>query len=222
MVLLRLPLLRVMRNLRAWGALVAIALATLAFAWLARTSQFGSVDDMLRSALGGLAVPLASFAVAAASVGGNHLRTATAPLVSFGASPVRAAWATVVVAVLACATVALLLAAGALTMTGLRYGAPTVLGAVVLGGASYGALFSAGAAFGPRGVGRSVVLVLDWAVGSTSGVFALMTPRAHLRNLLAGAAPLDVGPWESVGMLLGLALVFVVVAVFRGRRGCPG
>jgi hypothetical protein len=87
-----------------------------------------------------------------------------------------------------------------------------------LAAVSYAALFSFAASFGPRGAGRSVALVLDWVLGSGNGALALLTPRAHLRNLLGGTPPLELAQRWSVPVLAGIALVMGLLCLARSRR----
>jgi hypothetical protein len=90
--------------------------------------------------------------------------------------------------------------------------------AAALGGAAYAAWFALGATLGRRGGGRTVLLVVDWVVGFGQGAMAIVPPRAHLRNLLGGAAPMGWSGHASAAALVMIALVCVVVALLRTRR----
>ena len=70
--------------------------------------------------------------------------------------------------------------------------------------------FALGATFGKRGGGRTVLLVARLAPRHrATGALALVTPRAHLRNLLGGAPPDGIGPSAASAVaLLVLAVVF--------------
>jgi hypothetical protein len=92
------------------------------------------------------------------------------------------------------------------------------LGVGALGGAAYAAFFAVGASFGARGFGRSVLLVLDWVFGTSAGTSSLLVPRAHVRNLLGGAAPLDVSARTSYLALGVMIVVFTGFACARASR----
>jgi hypothetical protein len=59
------------------------------------------------------------------------------------------------------------------------------------------------------------MLVLDLALGSTSGTFALPWPRAHIQNLLGGEPPSGLGQGMAFAMLLTGALSVLLVALRR-------
>ena len=75
-----------------------------------------------------------------------------------------------------------------------------------------------GASFGKRGGGRTGLLVLDWVLGMGHGAVALVTPRAHLRNLLGGAGPMEWSGRASAAALVVLAVVCALLAVRRSSR----
>ena len=84
-----------------------------------------------------------------------------------------------------------------------------------LGGAAYAAYFVLGASFGARGLGRSVLLVVDWLFGVGRGASAVLTPRAHVRSLLGGMAPLDM---TARGSFVALAVIVVGCGAIAVRR----
>jgi hypothetical protein len=86
-----------------------------------------------------------------------------------------------------------------------------------LGGAAYATWFVLGASFGKRGTGRPVLLALDWLFGANDGATALVTPRGHLRNLLGGAAPMDLSQRASACILIAIAIASTVIAARRAR-----
>jgi hypothetical protein len=88
----------------------------------------------------------------------------------------------------------------------------------LLGGAGYGAYFTLGASFGKRGGGRGVFLFLDFIFGSGSGAIAALFPRPHLKNILGGAAPLEMSARASAIVLLVLIALYVGGAANRARR----
>jgi hypothetical protein len=86
-----------------------------------------------------------------------------------------------------------------------------------LGSLGYVCLFAMGSVFGPRGQGRSVLLVADWLLGSGSSMLALPWPRGHLRDLLGLEPVLGIGqPLASI-FLVVLSAVFLGVALYRVR-----
>jgi hypothetical protein len=203
----------------AWSALALV------FAEVARVhgAPHGA-DHVLIDLYGAVAVPLVAYILVGAAVASQSLRASTSPLVSFGAPPMRAAMATLaVVVVLAAAASAVLGAAVALVAHGasdppLARDAVVSAYAGVLGGAAYAAWFGLGATFGRRGGGRPLLLMLDWVLGATTGAGALATPRAHLRNLLGGAPPMDLSQRASGALLLALVGVCALAAMRRSRR----
>jgi hypothetical protein len=223
--LLRLPVLRLARSPRAWIPPTAWSVLALGFALAARSDGApNGADHVLVGAFGALFVPLLAYALVGGVLGGRSLAGSTAPVVAFGASPARAAAVTIVGAIGACAMLAAGLGAAVAAVAHgvddppIAHDAVATAYASALGGAAYAALFAMGASFGRRGGGRTVLLVADWLLGSGDSVVAAMTPRGHLRNLLGGAAPAQLGERTSAAVLVALALVFVLVATARARR----
>ena len=223
--ILRLPLSRLTRTRRAWFAIVGWTVLAVIAAFVAH--ERGSphaADHVLVGPCGGIALPLLAYGIVGALVGAEGLARSGAPLVRFGAPPGRVALLTVIVGALAGALLgAFLLALAAAVAHGAGdpplfrdIGTSAYVGA--LGGAAYATLFAFGGAFGARGGGRTIALVLDYLLGSGAGSFALVTPRAHLRNLLGGAAPLEVAQRTSAVVLALLLIAFAALAVARGRR----
>lgn len=224
-VLARLPLARLTRTPRAWLPIAGWLALAVVVAILARSSGSSRVaDHVLLGAYGALALPLLVYAVVTATLGGEGLARAGAPLVAFGAKPAHAAVAAVAVAAAASAALGALLA---IAVAAIAHGASdpplardlaTSAWIGALGASSYAAAFAFGASFGARGFGRSAVLVVDWLLGSGNGAASLFTPRAHLRNLLGGSAPLDLSQRASIALLVLLALLYAALAVLRVRR----
>jgi hypothetical protein len=210
------------RSLLAPGAWCVLALG---FALAARTrGAVHGADHVLLDAYAALILPLLVYTLVGAVLGTRSLGTATAPLVLFGASPVRAALGTAGVAVAASLVAGGLLAA---LMAFVAHGGsdPPAAGdalasayAGALGSAAYGAWFTLGATFGRRGGGRTLLLVADWALGLGRGLPAMVTPRAHLRNLLGGASPMDWSGRASAAALLVITAACVLLAVRRAGR----
>ena len=88
----------------------------------------------------------------------------------------------------------------------------------LLGGTAYASFYALGATFGRRGGGRIAVLILDFLAAGAEGVFALATPRAHVANLLGGAAVMGWPERASAVALVGMAVVFGAAATYRAGR----
>jgi len=218
---LRLPLARLARFPRAWVPVLAWAgLALVAAVALHRRGS----SDALELVFGQLVLPLGSFTIVGALLGGDGLARSTRALVAFGAPPAQVAAGTVVAAIGASALLGAILGGSVAALAHGSGDPPLVRDALTsawvagLGGAAYAALFSFGASFGKRGIGRSLALVLDWLLGTGRGTFALVTPRAHIRSLLGGDAVLAMSGRASAAMLVGLVIVFASLAVTRARR----
>jgi hypothetical protein len=215
-------LFRTPRSLLATGAWCVLALG---FALAARSrGAFHGADHVLLDAYAALILPLTVYTLVGAVLGARSLAASIAPVVVFGASPVRAALTTLAVALAASIAVSAMTAA---TLAWVAHGAgdPPAPGdamvsayAGALGGAAYGAWFMLGASFGARGGARALLLVVDWILGLGRGVTALVTPRAHLRNLLGGAAPMDWSGRASAAALVVITVVCVSIAVRRAAR----
>jgi succinate dehydrogenase hydrophobic anchor subunit len=222
--LARPPIARLLRGPRAW--LGVAAWGALAFAFAVAARERGSAhgaDHVLIDTYGALALPLLSYVIVGAALASQSLRASTAALVAFGAQPVHAAAAAVAVAAASCAVVGALVAAAVAALAHGSADPPRWLDAAAsayvgaLGGAAYAGWFALGASFGRRGGGRVLLLVLDWVLGATGGAGALATPRGHVRNLLGGAAPMDLSQRASAAALLLLAITWAAVAIRRAR-----
>lgn len=223
--LARPPIARVMRSRRGRVAAIAWCALAIAFALAARSSGSAhAADHVLLGAFAPLVLPLLAYSLAGAVIGARSLSIAAAPLVALGAPPSRAAAVAATVAIAACALSGGLLAAVVDLVAHASADPPLVRDAVAcayaggLGGGVYASWFALGASFGKRGGGRPMFLVLDWILGAGNGPTALFTPRAHVRNLLGGRAPLEISERASGIVLVLLAAAFVVIAVGRARR----
>lgn len=223
--LARPPLARITRGPRVWVGVTAWCALALVVAEVARIhgAPHGA-DHALIELYGAVAVPLVTYILVGAAVASQSLRGSTSPLVSFGAAPLRAALATLAVAVVLSAAASAILGAAVALLAHGQADPPPVRDAVVsayagaLGGAAYAAWFGLGASFGKRGGGRSVFLALDWILGASSGAGAVITPRAHLRNLLGGAPPMELSQRASSAALVLLTVLFALLALRRSRR----
>ncbi len=222
--LARLPVARLARAPRGWIAVGAWTLLALSIAVLARSRGAAhGADHVLLGTYGALVLPLLAYVIVGTVLGARSLAGSTAPLVAIGASPRPAAAVTVAVALVACAGTGCVLAT---SLALLAHGSadPPLAGdamasayAGALGGAAYASWFSLGAAFGRRGGGRSIFLVIDWLLGAGSGTAALVSPRGHLRNLLGGTPPMELSGRASAGALVLLTLVCALLAIRRSR-----
>ncbi len=219
---LGLPLARLVRTPRAWPPLalwIAVAVGA-AFVERARAGPHGA-DHALLETFGAVALPLLAYAFVGAVVGSDGLGQASRALVAFGALPRDVALGGIAVATVSTALTSAALGA-VVTLVAHGAGDPPLAHDVItsawiaaVGGVAYAALFALGSTLGRRGGGRSVVLVLDWLLGSGSGVAALLTPRAHVRSLLGGDAPIALSAAASALTLVALAALFTALAVRR-------
>jgi hypothetical protein len=80
-----------------------------------------------------------------------------------------------------------------------------------LGGVAYGCVFVAASRLG--GWGAAFWLIVDWLLGAASGAQSLAVPRAHVRNLLGGMAPMGIAERTSALWLLAIAAIATGFAV---------
>lgn len=187
------------------------------------TALFGAASRALEGEVFGLILPVALVLASRRALEPTRLDLAATPLARFGPSRRAVALGLVVASI----TGASLLAASAGVLTAVLAHDPTApavrfdalscawIGA--LGAAAYAALFALGATFGSRGSGRWWVLAGDFLLGSTSGVGALLAPRAHIQNLLGGEPPLLLAQPASTASLVAMTVVFTLLALLR----CP-
>ncbi len=220
-----IPWLRLSRAPRVWTAIVLWCAVALAPALLARRASIGhGADHALLGMYSAIALPFLAYTVLSGVLGRDSLGRSGLVLANFGASPRRVATFAIAVAVLASSALGGGLAA---LVDGLAHGPldpalaqdlPRAFAGGALGGAAYAAFFALGASFGARGFGRSVLLVLDWIFGAGTSASALLTPRAHVRALLGGPAPLDVSSRVSSAALVVMVLAVTWLATARASR----
>lgn len=224
MTLARIPLLRLLQSRQAWVSTTGWFALVLGSAWLQRRHGAVHGADHALELYASVAVPLLVYGLVGVTVGRRGLAASGRPLVRLGASPGQVALRSVLVTALASALISGLM--GAATVA-LAHGAgdPPVLrdalqtlGFGALAGAAYAAYLMVGAAFVRGFWGRGLLLALDWALGDSDGVGALLTPRAHLQNLLGGEGPLETLPWESLALLATIAVACAALAVRRAAR----
>ena len=220
--LARLPLARLTRGRRAWAVVAVWTLLATSLAALARARAAAhGADHVLIDAFGAIVLPMTAYTLVGAAIGGRSLSAASGSLVAFGAVPARAAGATIAVATGACALAGAVVAP-VLALVAHGTADPSPLGdalasayAGALGGVAYASWFALGATFGRRGGGRSLLLALDWVLGSGDGPVALLAPRGHLRNLLGGVPPVALPGGASAAALLVVAAACGLLAMRR-------
>lgn len=188
-----------------------------------RVALFGAANRALEGEVFGVILPIALVLASRRALEPTRLDMAATPLARFGLSRRAVAFGLVLASMLGAA----LLAASAGAMAAVFAHDPTApavkfdvlscawIGA--LGGAAYAALFAFGATMGGRGSGRWWVLLGDFLLGTTSGVGALLTPRAHIQNLLGGEPPMLLTQPASAASLAAMTVVFTALALLR----CP-
>jgi hypothetical protein len=220
----RLALLRFLASRRA--LLLALSLSAIVLAHAAATYRHDASHGVGR-ALGlfaSAAVPLLAYVTVSAMLGPGGLARSGRPLVRLGASPWRVALGTIVASALVSACLAGALG-GATVLVAHGTGDPPVvrdtlqtLGLSALAGASYATYFMAGGAIAQGLWARPLLLVLDWVLGEAGGFGALLTPRAHLGNVLGGDAPFDVPPAGSLAALVVIMVVATLWSLLRVRH----
>jgi hypothetical protein len=187
------------------------------------TALFGAASRVLEGEVFGLILPVALVLASRRALDPVRLDVAATPLARFGRSRRAVGLGLILASMMGAAA----LAAGAATAAAViahdptapavRFDALSCAWIGGLGGAAYAALFAFGATFGSTGAGRWGALLADFLLGSTSGVGALLTPRAHLQNLLGGEPPMLLSQPASAAILATIAIAFTVFALLR----CP-
>jgi len=223
--LARIPFLRLLRAPRAWMTIALWGAVALVPAAMARSAATGhGADHALLGMYSVISLPFLASAVLSGVLGRDGLGRSGLVFANFGASPARVALFSVIVAILASSlvggglgAVVDALAHGPLDPP-LAHDLPRAFSGGALGGAAYAAFFAYGASFGARGFGRSLFLILDWIFGAGTSTSSVFTPRAHVRALLGGAAPLDVSSRASYAVLAVMVIAFTLLATRRASR----
>ncbi|HMJ53675.1 MAG TPA: hypothetical protein VK540_16430 [Polyangiaceae bacterium] len=188
-----------------------------------RAALFGAASRVLEGEVFGLILPVALVLASRLALDPTRLDVAATPLARFGPSRRAVALGLVLASMMGAAALAAGAASAASvlahdpTAPALRFDAVSCAWIGASGAAAYAALFALGATFGSRGGGRWWALLADFLLGSTSGVGALLTPRAHIQNLLGGEPPMLLGQSASAVCLGAMAVVFTGLALWR----CP-
>lgn len=215
-----LPLARLRGARVAWISVAAwSAVALCGAAWWHRSGAESPASHALTGPYATVCVPLCCSAICGGVVRGGSLLSAGRSLVSFGACSRSAALAHLAVSAVASAVVCALLgclvatlANGAGDPSRLR-DALTCCWVGALAGAAYSSLLCAGACFGRRGGGRTVVLVSTWLASAWMAL-----PAAHLRSLLGGDLAGGVGQRGSALALGIICMASSAVVALRARR----
>jgi hypothetical protein len=204
--------------LLVWGLAAMVATAE------KRSSLFGAAERALEGQLFGFIVPLTLFWLSTRILLPERLDTSTAPLARFGLSRRAVALGIVTASMVAGAAVVAIAAALTAFFAHDPSAPPVALDLLTsswigaLTAFAYAALFAFGATFGARGGGRFWALGLDFALGSTSTVVALFTPRAHAHNLLGGEPPVLLSQPTSAALLVAITATFTWLALTRLAR----
>jgi hypothetical protein len=222
--LVRLPFARLLRTRRSWVALLGWCALGVGAAFVARRIGYASgADHTLRGTFASLIVPLLSYAVVSAVLGGAGLRPSGRGLVALGARPREVATATLAIAL---ATAAVLCALVGVLVCVVAHGPADVplaqdlpaTALVALGsGATYAAFFGAGSAIG-RGTLRAFFLVVDWFLGTPAGLGAVLVPRGHVTSLLGGEPCFALSRTTSSLALVVLLVFYTALAIRLSRR----
>jgi hypothetical protein len=181
-----------------------------------------AADRALLGATLGFVVPLVCYALFEAVYGRDRTSSLLDPLGRHGADRRRLSLGANGALSFGCAaTSAIFTTAAAVSARG--FGDPALvadgfasLWGGALTGAAYAALFAIASPFGRRG--RIAALVLDWLFGSGAGLFAVVWPRGHARNLFGGEPVLDASQAVAALVLAIFAIAGVAIAAARERR----
>jgi hypothetical protein len=222
--LARLPLARLARTRRATLPLLGWCIVAFGATLIARQANSSSADRSVLGLFVPFVMPLVTFAVASAALGGEGVVAATRPLVRFGASPRLSALAVGLVAAaasaVACAVIGALLVVAAHNAVDppLAHDVAITAYAAALGGAAHGAFYVLGSALGARGGGRGAALVANWVFGASPGWISVLVPYAHARSLLGGAPAVTLSQRESAWALALIVILSLALASIRVRR----
>jgi hypothetical protein len=214
---------RLRRRRVALAALLGAALVAAGALVERRAGALFAVDRALLGTFR-LVIPLVSFGIATEAAGRGTLSEGALPVARFGAPGRAVALGLVASGTLAASVLGALFATGSVALARAP-GAPPFFGDAItsawigaLTAAAYVAWFSLGSTFLRHGRGRFIPLVVDFLFGGSAGVIGAALPRGNALNLLGGAAPLHLPQAASSALLVGMALVLPLLAVFRCRR----
>jgi hypothetical protein len=216
------------QRLRQGGTGIACALALvfeLGVALLERAhGRVGAADRALAGGAFGVALPLITYYLASRACGGGSLREAVAPLARHGLDRRQLALGLalppmiVAAALGALGSVLVVVATRGPSDPEMARDALTSLWIGMVAGPAYVAAFVGASALGRRGRGRSWLLLADFVLGATHSFIAFPWPKAHVRNLLGGSAPLELSQLAAVLTLVGMSLAFLLLGALRSPR----
>lgn len=200
-------------------ALLALVLA-LGVAAIERLAAPPGAADRALGMVFGLVIPLTSFAVVHLAVGRRRLAESVWCAARYGLSRRKLLIGLELGTIAVAAAIAVVVATLSLVVAQVHTAALgsdlwTTGWIAALGAAAYAACFGAGATVLRGGRGRWIPLVLDFVLGDGLGFGAALVPRSHLRNLIGGTPPLELGQASSSALLLGGAVVLVALASIR-------
>jgi hypothetical protein len=201
----------------AWGVSSLVAVAE------KRTALYGAAGRALEGQVFGFVVPLSLLWISVRVLEPLRLENSASPLARFGLSRRAVALGLVAASMVAGAIVASIAAAITAaaahdpTAPPLGFDLYTSAWIGALTACAYGGLFALGATFGAKGGGRYVAFGFDLLFGGTSGISALLAPRAHAQNLLGGEPPLFLSQHASAVLLVVIAAAFTSLALARCR-----
>jgi hypothetical protein len=181
-----------------------------------------AADRALHGATLGVVMPLVCYALFEAVYGKDRTASLLDPIGRHGANRRRLSLGVNAALSLGCAVTSAVLAAVA-AVSAHGFGGPSVFADCIaslwggaLAGAAYAGFFAVASPFGRRG--RIAALVLDWLFGSGAGLFAVVWPRGHARNLFGGEPVLDASQTVAALVLAVFAIAGVGFAAARETR----
>jgi hypothetical protein len=215
-------------RLRHRSTLVACTLALtfeLGVALLERAEgRAGAADRALSGGAFGVALPLLCYFLVGRACAGSSSKDAVAPLARHGMDRYGLTLGLAVPPALLAgvfAAVSSLLVVLVTRGTGdpqLGADALTCLWIGLVAGAAYTAAFMGASAYGRGGRGRTWLLAADFVLGAGDSFLAFPWPKAHIRNLLGGSAPLELSQLAALLALLGTSFAFLLLGTLRNQR----
>lgn len=184
----------------------------------------GAADRALTGGAFGVALPLVCYFLVGQITTGKSLREALVPLSRHGLDRQSLSFGLAVPAALVAAGFAALSSVLVVLLTrGLND--PALPGDLftsfwigLVAGPAYTAAFVGASAYGRRGQGRGWLLAADFLLGAGSSILAFPWPKGHVRNLLGGAAVLELSWFGALVALFGTSFAFLWLGVARNRR----
>ncbi len=185
----------------------------------------GAADRALTGGAFGIALPLFCYFLVGRACGGASLREALLPLARHGMDRRALTLGLSLPAALMAAAFAALSGLAVVLLTrGLGDPSATAGDALtsiwigIVSGPAYVAAFVGASALGRRGQGRGWLLAADFLLGAGDSFLAFPWPKGHVRNLLGGAAVLELSQSAALLALLGTSLAFLWLGTLRNQR----